>query len=93
MALLANIPAIMPRYELFLWNQYSRVKYPRSFDLPDVAAARAAALKVARVFAEVVPFWNDLSDDQRNDFVVEIVDETGQTVLTVPFKDADEPES
>ena len=81
----------MPKYSFFVWNKRSRVQYPRSFDLPDVDAARAVALKIARIFVEVVPYWGELSSKQRNDFVVEIVGEAGQTVLTIPFKEAEEP--
>jgi len=78
----------MPSYNLFLYNQYSRVRYPETLDLPDVDAARDVAQKVAKVFMEVVPYWRDLSPDQHNDFVVEIDDEGDQTVLTVPFSEA-----
>jgi hypothetical protein len=51
------------------------------------------ALKIARIFVEVVPYWGELSSKQRNDFVVEILDEGGQTVLAVPFREAEEPKS
>jgi hypothetical protein len=34
-----------------------------------------------------------LSFEQQNDFVVEIDDESGQTVLTVPFREARELKS
>jgi hypothetical protein len=37
---------------------------------------------------EVVPYWRDLSPDHQNDFVVEIVDEAGGLLLTVPFSEA-----
>ena len=83
----------MPQYSLFIWNKHSRVKYPRSFDLPDVEAARNVALRIARVFVGVVPYWNDLSSDQQRRFVVEVVDESGETVLTVPFGEVAEPEA
>lgn len=83
----------MPQYSFFVWNERSRVKYPRILELPDVEAAREVALRIARIFAEVVPHWSDLSPKQRNAFVVEIVDEAGQTVLTVPFREASEAES
>ncbi len=83
----------MPKYSFFVWNKRSRVQYPRSFDLPDVDAARAVALKIARIFVEVVPYWGELTSKQQNDFVVEIVGEAGQTVLTIPFKEAEKPES
>ena len=78
----------MSQFSLLICRQHTRIKYPKSYDLPDVEAARRVALRVARVFMEVVPYWNDLSPDQQNDFVVEIDDEGGQTVLTVPFSEA-----
>ncbi|KLK90589.1 hypothetical protein AA309_24965 [Microvirga vignae] len=81
---MVNILA-MPRYRFFVSNQQDRVRYPRSFDLADADVAKGVALQIARTFAEVVPYWDELSADQRNDFVVEIVDEADQTVLTVPF--------
>ncbi len=59
-------------------------------DLPDVEAAHEVASRIARIFVEVVPYWSELSSKQRNSFVVEIVDEDGRTVLTVPFKEAEE---
>ncbi|WP_407666817.1 DUF6894 family protein [Microvirga roseola] len=83
----------MPQYSLFIWNQHNRIKYPKSFDLPDTEAARPVALKVARVFMDVVPYWKELSPDQQNDFVVEVVDEAGETVLTVPFREGTDAEA
>jgi hypothetical protein len=83
----------MPQYSLFVCSQNDRIKYPKSYDLPDVEAARRVAQRVAKVFMEVVPYWNDLSREQQHDFVVQIDDESGQTVLTVPFREAREPKS
>jgi hypothetical protein len=83
----------MSQYGFFVWSNHGRVRYPRVLDLPDDAAARKAALKIANIFAEVVPQWKDLSSQQRNTFVVEIVNEAGQTVLTVPFREAKQPAS
>jgi hypothetical protein len=83
----------MPQYSLFVCSQDSRIKYPKSYDLPDVEAARRVALRVAKVFMEVVPYWNDLSSEQQNDFVVEVDDQSGQTILTVPFREARELKS
>ena len=81
----------MPQYDFFVWNKRSRVKYPRSYNLPDVDAARAVAERIAKVFGEVVPLWDDLSEGRQNNFAIEVVDATGQTVLTVPFKEAGQP--
>ncbi len=83
----------MCQYSFYVWNSHSRVKYLRTLDLPDVVAARKMALKIADIFVDAVPHWDDLSFQQRNTFVVEIVDETGQTVLTVPFREAKQPAS
>jgi len=83
----------MSQYSFFVWNKRNRIRYPRTLDLPDVTTARKAALKIANIFVDVVPHWRDLSFQQRNTFVVEIVDETGQTVLTVPFREARQPAS
>ena len=83
----------MPKYSFFVWNKRSRIRYPKSFYLHDAEAAHQVAKRIARVFVEVVPYWGDLSSKQRNDFVVEILDEAGETILTVPFRDADESKS
>ena len=79
----------MPKYRFFVSSQQGRVRYPRSFDLADADTAKGIAVQIARIFAEVVPYWGDLSADERNGFVVEIVDEADQTVLTVPFEAQD----
>ncbi len=78
----------MPQYTLFVDNKQRRIKYPRSFDLPDVEAARKAALRLVRVFSEIVPYWDELSDEQQGAFAVEVADEEGRTILTIPFRDA-----
>ncbi|MET0527142.1 MAG: hypothetical protein ABW003_02140 [Microvirga sp.] len=88
--MLANIPAIMPRYNIFLYNQRDRVRYPKTMDLPDIDAANDAARRVAKVFMDVVPYWHDLSKSQQSRFVVEVVDEAGELILTVPFREAEE---
>jgi hypothetical protein len=80
----------MPQYSLFICSQDNRIRYPKSYDLPDVEAARQVALRVAKVFMEVVPYWSDLSSDQQDGFAVQIDDESGQTVLIVPFREAKE---
>lgn len=82
----------MPQYTLFISNKRNRVKYPRSFDLPDADTARKAAQKLVRVFSESAPYWNELSYEQKGDFMVEITDEEGRVVLTVPLRDSDEAE-
>jgi hypothetical protein len=80
----------MPRYNLFLYNQRKRVRYPETLDLPNVDAARRAARRVANIFMDVVPYWSDLSPDQQGRYVVEIMDEAAELLLTVSFKEAEE---
>ena len=63
----------MIKYSFIIWNKHSRVRYPRSFELDDVEAARDVATRIARVFGEVVPRWNDLTYDQQNNFAVEVM--------------------
>src|SRR5918997_1882925 len=82
--------AAMPKYSFFVCNKRKRVKYPKSFYLADVEAARQVAVRIAQAFGRVVPGWNELSSDQQNNFTVEVMDEAGETVLTVPFKDAEQ---
>jgi hypothetical protein len=69
----------MSQYNLFICNQQRRIKYPKSYHLTNVEAARRVALRVAKVFMEVVPY------------LVEIDDEGGQTVLVVLFNEVKEP--
>ena len=77
----------MPRYNLFLCNQHSRVRYPATLNLPDIDAARLVARRVANTFMEVVPYWGDLTTAQQGRYVVEIMGEAGEPLLTVPFRD------
>jgi hypothetical protein len=79
----------MPKYNFLLCSGRSRVKYPKSFHLTDIEAARQVGFRIARTTREVVPQWNDLTSGQQKNFAVEIVDGAGQTVLTVPCTDAE----
>jgi hypothetical protein len=80
----------MTKYNFIIWNKHSRVRYPRSFDLTDIEVVREVATRIAQIFGEVVPRWNELTYDQQNDFAVEVIDETGHTVLVVPIREAEE---
>ena len=79
---------IMSKYSFHVCNSRSRVKYPKSFYLSDIDAARQVASRIASGFGRVVPQWKNLSDDQQSHYKVEAVDETGQTVLSVPVRAA-----
>jgi len=76
----------MPRYNLFLYNQRKRVKYPKTLDLSGVDAAERVARRVANVFTDVVSYWSDLTPDQQECYVIEVTDETGELLSTVPIK-------
>jgi hypothetical protein len=80
----------MPKYNFLLCNSRSRVKYPKSFHLTDIEAARQVGFRIARITREVVPQWNDLPSDQQKNFAVEVVNGAGQTVLTLPCKAAED---
>jgi hypothetical protein len=88
---LANIPLAMPQYAFYFRNSNKRVKYPRSLNLLGIEAAHGVALKLARALIEASPFWTALPAETRNTFIVEIVDEAGETVLAVPFTEAEGP--
>ncbi len=47
--------------QLLCLEQAQPYQYPRMLDLPDVMAARKAALKIADIFVDVVPHWDALS--------------------------------
>ena len=83
----------MPRYNLFLYNQHSRVRYPETLDVPDLEAAQRVSRRVADVFMEVVPYWHELTAEQQSRYVVEIVDEAGGLLLTVPFMETEVSET
>ena len=84
------LPA-MPKYSFFVRSRRNRIRYPKTFQLTDVEAARQGAERIARAFSRVVPRWSELTSNQRKNFMVEVVDETDQPILTVPFEDAEEP--
>jgi hypothetical protein len=76
----------MTHYQLFLWNKHGRYRYPRSVNVPDVKAAHRLALRMAGVLLENALLWRGWSAEERKDFALDITDEAGQTVLTVPSR-------
>jgi hypothetical protein len=81
---------VMPKYNFLLCSVRNRVKYPKSFHLTDIEAARQVGFRIAQLTRDVVPQWNNLASDQQRNVAVEVVDGAGQTVLTVPCRDAEE---
>jgi hypothetical protein len=76
----------MTHYQLFLWNKHGRYRYPKSVNVPDVGTAHRFALRMARVLLENAALWRGWSAEERTNFVVNITDEAGQTVLRVPSR-------
>ena len=75
----------MPRFYFHIRNGDAfEDQDPDGEDLPDIQAARAEAVQVAR------DFWEDWSHADIA-MAVEVVDETGRPVLTVPFAEVVNP--
>ncbi len=76
----------MTHYQLFLRNKHGHYRYPGALTVPDVEAAHRLALRMAGVILENALLWRGWSAEERTDFVVDITDEAGQIVLTVPSR-------
>ena len=70
----------MPRYCLHIRNGHDVDLDTEGDDFPDLQSAQAAAERVIR------ELWLDWPD-ARIDMAIDLVDETSQTVLRVPFAD------
>ncbi|WP_262265710.1 DUF6894 family protein [Microvirga yunnanensis] len=75
---------MMPLYFLHIRNGDKLEVDPDGTELPDVDAAFAEALKVARELVD------EVADLGRN-AAIEIADGSGETVLTVPFSEVVRP--
>ena len=75
---------MMPLYYLHIRNGDKLEVDPDGTELPDLEAAFAEAVKVARELVDEV-------DDLGRDAAIEITDGSGETVLTVPFSDTLRP--
>jgi len=76
--------AMMPLYYLHIRNGGKLEVDPDGIELPDLDAALAEAVKVARELVDEV-------DDLGRDALIEITDGSGETILTMPFSDAVRP--
>ncbi|MFC5483426.1 DUF6894 family protein [Microvirga aerilata] len=76
----------MAQYQLFLRNKHDRYKYPMSVNVSDIEAAHCFALRMANVLLENTLLWRGWSAKERTNFVVDVTDEPGQAVLTVPSR-------
>jgi hypothetical protein len=74
----------MPLYYLHIRHRNELEEDPDGMELPDIDAAMAEALKVARELTAEMPGYDGST-------VIEIADGDGQTILTLPFSDALRP--
>jgi hypothetical protein len=73
----------MPTYDVYVATKSRRLQYPRGLNIPSLGVAHSIALTMARVFIGRRSPRGHLSVAER-DFHVEVVNEDGRTVLTVP---------
>jgi hypothetical protein len=73
----------MPTYDVYVWTNSRRLKYPRGLNVPSLEAAHSVALMMARVFIGLEAPREYLPQADC-DFHVEVVNEDGRSVLAVP---------
>ena len=77
----------MPRFFFHVRDRDQLTEGPEGIDFPDLEAAQAdARIAVRNVLAEQLASDSTISNQQ-----LEICDEAGQLLATVPFRDAIEP--
>jgi hypothetical protein len=74
----------MPLYYFHIRNGSDLEQDPEGSELPDLETAHAEALTVARELTGAIPEFN-------SNTLIEIADESGRTLLRVPFSDAAGP--
>lgn len=78
--------SIVPRYYIDVRSHFSIQEDPRGLELPDLAAARAEALKVAE---RLLRSWAGLSPSFGGDILIEVVGEDLRPVLVIPCLDVE----
>jgi hypothetical protein len=74
----------MPRYYIDVRSHFATNEDPDGVELPDIAAAKAEALKLG---AELLDDWARLPSTYLSAIVIEIVDEDLDPVLAIPYMD------
>ncbi len=74
----------MPRYYIDVRSHFATNEDPDGVELPDIAAAKAEALRVA---ARLLEDWAEIPPAYSSAIVVEIVDEDLNPVLAIPYTD------
>ena len=70
----------MPRYYIDVRSRFGVDEDCNGVDLPDLAAARAEALKVGH---RLVERWAEMAPDARAEIIIEVIDERLKYVLRV----------
>ncbi len=82
------VRSFMPRYLFHIRKGDVFTEDPEGIDVPETEDLEEEAIEAARdLLAD-----GDFQGLDRREWVFEITDETGATVLTFPFKDAVEPD-
>jgi hypothetical protein len=74
----------MPRYYIDVRSHFTTNEDPDGVELPDIAAARAEALRVA---ARLLEDWTEIPPVYSSAIVIEIVDEDLNSVLAITYTD------
>ena len=74
----------MPRYYIDVRSHFGTDEDPSGIDLPDIAAAKIEALKVAE---KLLKSWAGMSPSYSSEIVIEIVGEDLRPVLVIPCSD------
>jgi hypothetical protein len=73
---------VLPRYFIDVRSRFGRDEDLEGLELQDIDAALDEALAVACTLQER---WSAVPPDSRKDIAIEVIDEAGRIVLTVPF--------
>jgi hypothetical protein len=74
----------VPRYYIDIRSHFGIDEDPSGMDLPDIAAARSEALRVAQ---ELLRSWATMPSHYSSDIMIEIVGEDLRPVLIIPCVD------
>jgi hypothetical protein len=73
---------IMPRYFIDVRSHFATNEDLDGIELPDIAAAKAEALKVG---AKLLENWAGATPSYSNAIVIEVIDEDLRPVLAIPY--------
>lgn len=76
----------MPRYYIDIRSHFGTDEDPSGIELPDVAAARSEALRIAQ---ELLRSWAAMRPHYSNEIMIEIVGEDLRPVLIIPCLDVE----